>query len=141
MRVDRLKEQLAVTNEDDWKVLEPAVGKVIDAQMEVLSSLRGMGGPGGRPRNNNNNNNDNNGDNGGQNRRRGGFGGPPNPDMEDLQKAIDDKAPAEDIKAKLAKVRESTAAKEAKLAVAQEDLKKLLTSRQEAIAVVNGILK
>jgi hypothetical protein len=61
--------------------------------------------------------------------------------VEDLSKAIEDKAPADEIKEKLAKLRESTAEKEAKLAAAQEDLKKLLTARQEAIAVVNGILK
>jgi len=45
------------------------------------------------------------------------------------------------LKTKLAAVREETKEKEAKLAAAQEELRGVLTSRQEAIAVVNGLLK
>ena len=69
-------------------------------------------------------------------------GGPaPSPEMDDLQKAIEAKAPADEIKAKLQKVRDVSKAKEAKLESAREDLKKLVTARQEAILVVNRILQ
>ena len=50
-------------------------------------------------------------------------------------------APADEIKSKLAKVREVQKANEAKLEAAQADLLKLLTPRQEASAVLLGILK
>lgn len=72
---------------------------------------------------------------------RRGFGGTPSPEMEDLQKAIEAKAPADEIKAKLQKLRDVTKAKEAKLESAREDLKKLVTARQEAILVVNRVLQ
>lgn len=134
--ISRYKEEMEVTDDAEWKVISDAIGKVIDAGFEVRAGqMRGMM----RNRGGNNGGDNSNADNGGQ-RRRGGFG-TPSPEAEDLQKAIDDKAPADEIKAKLAKLRESNAAKEAKLAQAQDDLKKLLTSRQEAIAVVNGLLK
>ena len=138
--LDRLKTQFEVTDDAEWTVLSAAIGKVIDARAAVMSgAVRG----GGRQRGGNN------GGNGGDaaatdnnNRpQRGGFGGTPSTEATDLQTAIDAKAPADEIKAKLQKLRDSNAANEAKLASAQDDLKKLLTSRQEAIAVLNGLLK
>jgi hypothetical protein len=71
----------------------------------------------------------------------GGFGGEPSPEVEDLRKAIEAKAPAAEIKAKLAKVREVRKANEAKLEAAQEDLRKILSVQQEAVAVMAGLLK
>jgi hypothetical protein len=147
--MDRAKEALEVTDDAEWKVLEAAIGKVMDAQQDLRSAGGGMFGRGGPRRNNNNNadataNANGAGDQaaqGGQNggRRRGG--GPPSPEVEALQKAIDDKASPDDIKSKLAKVRETAKAKEAKLAAAQADLQKLLSARQEASAVLMGLLK
>jgi hypothetical protein len=135
--VSRYKDSMEVTDDAEWKVLEAAIGKVVDARMEVMAGQFG-GFRGGQRRNGGTN--DNNGDNAGQRRNRGGFG-TPSAESEDLQKAIDDKAPADEIKTKLAKVRESNAAKEAKLTEAQDELKKLLTARQEAVAVLGGLLK
>lgn len=138
MRIDRFREQLEVTNDDEWKVLEGAIGKVVDAQMDAMAGMaRGMMGGGRRNRG---------GDQGaggppGGGNRPNPFGGTPDPDSEALQAAIDNKAPAEDLKGKLAKVRANAKAKEAKLTATQDDLKKLLTARQEAIAVTVGLLK
>ena len=72
--------------------------------------------------------------------RRGGFGGAPNPDADALQKAIDSKASKAEIKAALDKYVASRKAKQAALEQAQADLRKVLTSRQEAIATLNGLL-
>jgi len=134
-----IKEQMGVTDDAEWKVLETAIGKVMDARMEAgagtMGGMRNMM----RRRNTDTNNADQAAPpQGGRN--RGGFGAP-SAESEDLQKAIDSKASADEIKAKLAKLRDANAAKEAKLTAAQEDLKKLLTSRQEAIAVLDGLLK
>ncbi len=131
--VSRYKDAMEVTDDAEWKVLEAAIGKVVDASFEVRAGqMRGfMRNRGGN----------NGGDtSGGTTRTRTGFGAP-SPEADDLQKAIDAKAPADEIKAKLGKLREANAAKEAKLTEAQDELKKLLTARQEAVAVLGGLLK
>jgi hypothetical protein len=137
MILDNAKTSLEVTNDDEWNVLSAAIGKVMDAQQAVRSSTIN-GFRGGRNRGG-----QNGGGGGGQGGggRRGGFGGPPSPEIEALQNAIDNKAPADEIKDKLAKLREVQKADEAKLEAAQADLQKLLTPRQEASAVLLGLLK
>jgi hypothetical protein len=71
---------------------------------------------------------------------RGGFGGTPNPAADALQKAIDSKASKAELKAALDKYLASRKASQAALQQAQDDLRKVLTSRQEAIATLNGLL-
>ncbi len=135
--VSRVMEQMDVTDDAEKKALTEAVTKVIDARMEVGIGGRGFGSGGRRSRGNSNTNSASADT---STPRRGGFSSQ-SPEAEDLQKAIDAKAPADEIKTKLAKLRESNQAKEAKLELAQGDLRKLLTSRQEAVAVLNGLLK
>jgi hypothetical protein len=77
----------------------------------------------------------------GGNRNRNRFGGEPVAETEALNKAIDDKASPDEIKAKLAKFREVRKEKELALEKAQEELRKALTPRQEATAVLAGLLK
>jgi hypothetical protein len=145
--MDRYKEQLEVKSDDEWKVLQERIDKVLTARRD----LGGFGGGGmggfafGRPPRGggDGNNPQPSGDNppGGRRGGRGGFGGPPSPESEALQKAIESKAPADEVKAKLAALREARKAKEASLEKAQEDLRKVLTVRQEAAAVLAGLLK
>lgn len=71
----------------------------------------------------------------------GGPGGARSAEVTALQTAVDSKASNDDLKAKLAKVRETVKAKEAKLTSAQTSLQQLLTPRQEAVAVLRGLLK
>lgn len=141
--MDRMREQFGVTDDAEWKIIAAKIEKVNETRrlaaggmgfggMGALGGRRG-GGPGG---------------DGGQatagagaGNRRGGFGGEPSAEVEDLRKAIEAKAPANEIKAKLAKVREVRKANEAKLETAQEDLRKVLDVRQEAVAVMSGLLK
>jgi hypothetical protein len=94
---------------------------------------RGFGGPGGPG---------GQGGQGGQGGRqgRGGFG-QPNLDAEALQSALDSGASADDIKAKLTTYRASAKQKEAQLEKAQDELRQLLSVKQEARAVLMGLLK
>ncbi|MFM7556384.1 MAG: hypothetical protein ACKPAH_13945, partial [Verrucomicrobiota bacterium] len=85
----------------------------------------GPGGPGGQ---------------GGSRQGRGGFG-QLNPDAEALQTALDSGASADDVKAKLATYRASTKQKEAQLEKAQDELRALLSVKQEARAVLLGLMK
>ena len=134
--MDRYREQLEVKNDDEWKLISERINKVTDARREVgfgggfrgFGRRGGDGGPGGGG-----------GDNGGD-RRRDRFGGEPNPDAEALQKAVEAKASNDEIKAKLAKYRDSKKEKEAKLAKAQDELRKVLSVRQEASATLMGLL-
>lgn len=132
--MDRYKEQLEITDESEWKVVQPLIEKVSDARMQAMAGgFRGMmggrrgGGPGGQG-----------GGPGG-----GGFGaafGASNPEVEALQKAIDAKASNAEIKQALAKVAEARKVKEAELVKAQDALRKVLSVRQEALATLNGLL-
>lgn len=126
--MDRYREQLDVKDDAEWKLISDRISKVLEARREL-----GFGGPGGfrMPRRE--------GPDGGG--RRGGFFGAPSPEAEALQKAIDSKASADEIKAKLAKYRESQKEKRAKLEKAQDDLRKVLSVRQEAAAVMAGLLE
>jgi hypothetical protein len=131
--MDRLRDQMEIKDDQEWQAIEPKIGKVYDAGREVMmAAFRRMGGQ--RRRNNEG------GDNG-DNQRRRGFMGEPSPAMDALQKAIDDKAPSSEIKGKVAAVRAENKAREDKLLAAQEDLRSILTPRQEAIATVNGLLQ
>jgi hypothetical protein len=133
MIMDNLKEKLEVKDDTEWKALEPLIQKVMDARRETMSGLgRGMFGRGGRP----------GGDNGGDqgNRRGGPFGQTPSPEADALDKAIEAKATKSELKAAIAKVQEARKTKQADLEKAQEDLRKVLTVRQEAIATSSGLL-
>lgn len=135
--MERIREQFDIKDDAAWKIIEERVTKVQEAQREARGGFgRGMMGMGG-PRPNRDGGND---QQGGQD-RRARFGGEPNPDQEALQKAVEDKASNDEIKAKLAKFRESRKARQAKLAAAQEELRKVLTVRQEAAAVLVGLLE
>src|SRR5262249_17127605 len=141
----RYREQLDVKSDEDWKKLEPLIGKVMDARRNVGGGF-GLGGRGGRPRGRGgpggpggDGGAGGGGDQGNNNRNR--FGPPPSPEEQALEKAIDAKAPQDEIKTKLAALRESRKASEAALDKAQEELRKSLSPRQEAAAVLARLIK
>ena len=128
--MERYKEQLEVTDEQEWKAIQPLIQRLQEARMATMSG-RGMFGFGGRrgpggP------------DGADQGQRR--FGPPPSPEAEAMQKAIDAKASKAELKAALEKYQAARKTKQAELEKAQEDLRKVLTARQEAIATLNGLL-
>jgi hypothetical protein len=125
--MDNVKERLGFTNDTDWSAVQPLVQKVMDVRREQFAG--GRGGFGGGTRR---------GGNGGGG---GGFGGgQTDPDREALQQALDSNAPAAQVKTLLDKYRSSVKAKQAKLESAQADLKKVLSQKQEAEAVLLGLL-
>ena len=130
MMVDNMRDTLSVTNDEEWKIISPRLLKVVQLQMQertagmaTMFRPRG-GGPGG-----------------GGMRRLGAFGGEPNPAEEALQKALDGNAPIAEIKAALAKVRESRKQRLADRIKAQADLRDVLSLRQEAVLVIGGMLE
>lgn len=133
--VDGVRDRLDFTNDVEWDAVKPLVEKVVAAQADARAGqMRGMFG--GRNRNGQNGNNAGNNNN----RPRGGFG-QQSPEAEALQKALDDSAPASQVKDLLAKYKASQKAKQAKLESAQDDLKKVLNTKQEAQAYLLGLVR
>ena len=132
--MERFREQLAVKDDSEWGLIEARIKKINDARSGMGRGFGGgpggPGGPGGQ------------GAQGAQGGRqgRGGFG-QPNPDAEALQTALDSGASADDIKSKLTTYRASAKQKEAQLEKAQDELRQLLSVKQEARAVLMGLLK
>ncbi len=134
--MESAKERLEITDDSEWKAIQPLVQKVMDAQRAVMGDRvrgmfggrRGPGGPGG-----DNNNND-------RGPRGGGMFGTPSPEAETLQRAIDSKASANELKQALTKFVDARKARQADLEKAQAELRKVLTPRQEAIATLAGQL-
>ena len=126
-QLDNYRQALEFTNDTDWDAVSPLVQKVIDARTAAGNNNRGFGGRGGR------------GGRGG-NGPGGALGAQTSPEQDALQKAIDEEAPAAQIKDLLAKYRAARKTAQAKLAAAQTDLKAVLTVRQEAEAALIGLV-
>lgn len=135
--MERYREEFEVKDDAEWEVIEERVAAVMEARREAnmgggFGRLfgrgpggRGPGGPGPRD------------DDRGERRR---FGPEPAPEVEALEKAVESNASADQLKEAMAKVREAREAKEANLDKAQDDLRKLLSVRQEAKAILLGLL-
>jgi Spy/CpxP family protein refolding chaperone len=127
--LDNIQEQLGFTNDTEWDAVKPLVQKVMDARRDVgFGSMRSLFG--GRSRG---------GDRAGSS-RGGSMFGQTSPEQQALEKALEDNAPASQIKDLLAKYKASQKAKQAKLEAAQADLKAILTSKQEAQAYLLGLV-
>ena len=128
--MDNIRDQLNFTNDTDWSAVRPLVQKVMDARRDL--------GAGGGMRMMFRNRGGNNGGPGG---RFGRFGPQPGPEEQALQQALDDNAPAAQIKDLLAKYKASQESKQAKLEAAQDALKAVLTTKQEAQAYLMGLVR
>jgi hypothetical protein len=134
--LDSYRDQMAVTNDDEWTVIAERISAVSQARMATMADGGGMmgfggmrGGPGG-------------GGPGGGGPGGGfrGMFGQPSAESQALQQAVEDNVPAAQLKTLMEKYQAVRKDKLAKLAKAQEDLRAVLTTRQEAIALLGGLL-
>ncbi len=131
MMMDRLKQQLEITDEAEWKAIEPLIQKVSDIQRQMMGDrMRGFFGPRRAP--------DSNDQNRDQNRRN--LFGQASPEAEALQRAIDGKASSTEMKAAITKFVEARKTRQAELEKAQANLRKVLTVKQEAVLTLDGML-
>lgn len=117
--LQRQKEQLKVSDEE-WTVLKPLLQAVTQKQWEQrMARFRGMG-----------------------RRGRGGGGEDNSPaEVKALRAALEDEnTPAADIQAKLKALRDANKARDAEIEKAREQLRQVLTVRQEAQLVLMGVL-
>jgi hypothetical protein len=138
--MDSYKDALEVNNDDEWTAMQPLIQKVMDARRDTFAGGMGRGMGGGRRGGQGGGGGGGDQGAGGGNAMRRGPAGEPNPAADALRKAIEAKAGTGEIKAALAKYVESRKAKAEQLKTAQENLRKVLTARQEAIATLRGLL-
>jgi len=134
---ERMREEIEAT-EEEFELLQPKIARVRQLTRERQMASAG-GGFGGR---------------GGQAGGRGGRGGSPFAGLfetsdegealteaqAELREALEDDAVAGDIKEALDAYREARDTMDAAIKEAREDLRGLLTAKQEAYFVVNGML-
>ncbi|HSW00063.1 MAG TPA: hypothetical protein VLI39_07820 [Sedimentisphaerales bacterium] len=140
--MERWKEQLGADDES-WKVLEPRLTKVMELSRDNMGGRGGMfggmgmrGGPGGQ------------GGRGGEAGNRPRFPGEENRQPTAVEKAAEalsatlenQSASAETIKQQLTALRAARVKAQQDLATAQQELRQILTVKQEAILVLNGTL-
>jgi hypothetical protein len=139
------REQLSVTNDEEWSVIGPRISAVtllktetvanaMGAMRGIMAANRGATGQAGNGQAGNGQGN--------ANRRMGGLGAfaQSTAEADALQVAIDGNLPAEQLKAAMARLREARKRKQAQLAAAEDQLREVLTVRQEAILVSLGML-
>ena len=121
-----LREQFAVTDDAEWTLIAERITKVSEIRRSTMGgggfgrgATQGGGGGGNRPAR---------------------PGATANPEQDALRTALTDKLPDAEIKSRLARLRDVRKENETKLTKAQEDLRAVLTLRQEAIAVMAGLL-
>ena len=118
--MDRYRENLGFSVAE-WKVVQPKVQAGMDNRISGASGMMSMFG--------------------GSRRGRGGDSSTEKTPTSELRDLLEkDDASKGDIKAKLAAYRADRKAREAKLKKAQEDLRQFLTIKQEAKAVLAGLL-
>ncbi len=125
---ERLREQFGVTDDAEWTLISERLTKLSEIRRSAGGGMGrgGPGGPGGGP---------------GGPSSRGGRGGPSgNPEQDSLRAAITEKLPDAEVKSRLDRLREVRKQNEAKVAKAQEELRAVLSVRQEAVAVMFGLL-
>lgn len=135
-----IRERFEIKDDEEWKLISERLTKVMELRRTTGGGAmmfggfggRGPGGPGGG-----NAGGDRGGDRGG--RGRGGPGGA-STEMAALSSAVRDNLPDAEIKSRLERLREMRRDNEAKLTKAQEELRVVLTVRQEATAVMFGLL-
>ena len=160
-RMEELRSALNVKDGAEWKIMAARITKVMEARRAVRSfggpggfrGPGGLGGPGMPP--------PGEGNNAAPPAAQpcGGdpaeFRGPPPgpegpaggafrpklaPEAEALRKAIDSKAPTSELKARIADLKAARLKNQGELEKAQDELRQLFTTAQEAVAISFGLL-
>lgn len=119
-----LREQFEITSDEEWNIIVERITKVMELRRSSMGgSFRG-GMPGG----------------GGPDPRSRGSSASGNPEMDGLRSAVQAKATDAELKARLTRLRELRKETEQRVEKAQEELRAVLTVRQEAILVMFGLL-
>jgi hypothetical protein len=121
----RFREHLGVTDDAEWAVIAERIDKVNEARRNLGAGVSGARGIPSFSE---------------KGKRSGRPGSTAHPEQDALRSALKDQLPDAEIKARLARAHDVFQQNEARLAQAQADLRAVLTVRQEAVAVMAGLL-
>ncbi len=121
--LERLREKLVVPDDTEWALIAERVSKIEEIRRTLWTSAANLRGaaPGGE-----------------KGKRTGASS--TNPERDALREAVSDNLPDAEIKSRLARAHDIHRQNEAKLAKAQAELRAILSIRQEAVAVMAGLL-
>jgi len=153
MMDQRMKEQLGITGDDEWKVIQPRLQKVQELSRQAnaggrMAMFGGRGGQGGRGQGGRGQGGRGQGGGPGQGGEAGARPGATDRELSAVEKAAQvlqdllatESPKADDIKAKLTAYRTVKETAKKDLAKAQQDLKQIVTVKQEATLVLMGML-
>ena len=134
-----LREQFQVADDEEWRLIYERIERVAELRRSTgaggpmgaamaFRAARAAGGSGENP------------DAAVTGGGRAAFAGRASPETESLVTALYANAPEEELRARLERLRAARKANEVKLVSAQDELRSVLNLRQEAIAVVAGLL-
>ena len=113
--LEQTRENLG-SSDEEWTAIKPLVSNLLETRMKTRMEIFQRG-------------------------RRGGDAPAQSPEVEALQKSLENKeASADDIKQKLTALRDLRKKNEEALQKSRENLRKVLTARQEAALVLQGLL-
>ena len=115
----KLREQFEVTDDAEWELIAGRIQQVTELRRSLTGAPSLRGGPTATDK-----------------VRRTARAG----DQDALRTAVRDKLPDAELKLRLSRAHELRQQEEARLAKAQDELRSILTVRQEAVAVVAGLL-
>ena len=121
--LDRLREKLDVIDDTEWALIMERMTTIDEIRRTLWASSTSPRGP--LP---------------GTEKNKRKSGSSANPEREALRSAVSDNLPDAEIKSRLARAHEIHQKNEARLAQAQANLRAILSIRQEAVAVMAGIL-
>jgi hypothetical protein len=118
--MSKLREVLEITDDAEWELIGARILKIGELRREVSATGGSKGGP--------------------SLSERGGKRSTGHPEQDALRAALANKLPDAEIKTRLQRAHEIYRDNEARLTKAQDDLRAVLTVRQEAVAVMAGLL-
>ena len=121
--LDRLREKLDVIDDTEWALILERMTTIDEIRRTLWTNSASARGP--LPGTE-------------KNKRKSGSSG--NPERDALRSAVSDNLPDAEIKSRLARAHEIHRQNEARLAQAQANLRAILSIRQEAVAVMAGLL-
>ncbi len=119
--LDRLRERLVVPDDTEWTLMVERITKIEEIRRTLWTSAANVRSPA-------------------PGAEKGKRGSSANPERDALRSAVTDNLPDAEIKSRLARAHEIHRQNEARLAKAQADLRAILSIRQEAVAVMAGLL-
>jgi hypothetical protein len=123
--MSKLRERLEVTDDGEWAIIAERITRVEEVRRSLWAGS--AGGRGGASFSE-------------KSKRSSRPGGSAHPEQDALRSAVGDKLPDAEIKVRLARAHEVFQQNEALLLKVQTELRAILTVRQEAVAVMAGLL-